>query len=162
MGKNVKIAKTAKIEGPCFIGDNTIIGDFALVRQSHIGKNCLIGAYSEVTRSYLGNNVFLHRNYIGDSVLADNVLFGAGAVTANFRFDQQTIKSQINGKKLDTNLTKLGAIIGEGAKIGVNSTLLPGIKIGSKTYIAPGHTISEDVKDKMFVRKGLIKNKHTS
>lgn len=160
LGKNVKIAKTAKIEGPCYIDDNTIIGDFALVRQSHIGKNCLIGGYSEVTRSYLGNNVFLHRNYIGDSVLADNVLFGAQAVTANFRFDAKTIKSTVNGKKVNTDLEKFGAIIGANSKIGVNTTLLPGVKIGRNTFVGPGETVDDDIEDNIFTIKGKkVKNR---
>ena len=154
LGKNVKITKTAKIVGPCFIRAGTIMGDYVMVRQSHIGKNCLIGGYSEITRSYLGNGVSLHRNYIGDSVLADNVSFGAQAATANFRFDEKSVKSSVNGKRIDTNFEKFGAIIGVGSKIGVNATLLPGVKIGSNTFIGPGETIYEDVEDNLFVLKG--------
>ncbi len=161
LGKNVKIAKTAKIVGPCFIGDNTVIGDFALVRESNIGKNCVVGGYSEVTRSYLGDNVMLHRNYVGDSVLAKNVMFGAEATIANFRFDKKNIKSNVDRVRIDTGLTKFGAVVGESSKIGVNTTLLPGIKIGSNTFVAPGHTIAEDVEDGMFVRKGVRKNNLT-
>src|SRR3989338_1329190 len=160
LGKNVKIAQTAKIVGPCFIDDNTIVGDYALVRQSHIGKNCLIGGYSEVARSYLAEGVSLHRNYIGDSVLDTKVLFGAEATTANFRFDGGSVKSFIKSKKVNTNLAKFGAIVGAGSKIGVNSTLLPGVKIGSNTLIGPGETIYEDVKDNTFLFKtSRTKNK---
>lgn len=158
LGKNVKISNTAKVVGPCVIGDNTVIGDFALVRQSHIGKNCIVGSHTEVARSYLGDHVFLHRNYIGDSVLATDVLMGAEATTANFRFDEKSVNSLVKNKKIDTQLVKLGAMIGTGSKIGVNTTLLPGIKIGSHTYIAPGYTIAEDVADGMFVRKNGVKN----
>ena len=162
LGKNVKIAKTAKIVGPCFIGDNTIVGDFAMIRESHIGKNCLIGGYCEVTRSYLGDGVSLHRNYVGDSVLDKNVLFGAQAATANFRFDEGSIKSLVLDSRIDTELNKLGAVIGEGSKIGVNSTILPGVKIGKHTFIAPGYTIAEDVEDGMFIfKRKTILNKHT-
>lgn len=160
LGKNVRIAKTAKIEGPCFIDDNTVIGDFALIRQSHIGKNCLVGGYSEITRSYLGNNVSLHRNYVGDSVLDEHVLFGAEATTANFRFDENTVKSSIGDIRTDSQMTKLGTIVGKGSKIGVNTTLLPGIKVGSHTYIAPGCTIVEDVEDNMFVKRKKVINTH--
>ncbi len=162
IGKNVKIGKYTRIEGPCFIDDNTIIGDYAMVRQSHIGKNCLIGGYTEVARSYLGDNVMLHRNYVGDSVLDSNVLMGAEATTANFRFDEKTISSFVSGAKIDTNLQKLGAIIGTHAKIGVNTTLLPGVKIGHNTLIAPGYTIAEDVEDEMFIfKKTKVKNRNS-
>lgn len=159
LGKNVKIAKTAKIVGPCFIEDNTIIGDFAMIRQSHVGKNCLIGGYSEVTRSYLSDGVSLHRNYIGDSVLDKNVLFGAQAATANFRFDSKSIKSKADEKKIDTNFAKLGAIIGANSKIGVNTTVLPGVKIGKNSFIGPGEIVYEDIGNNKFMLKGrLTKN----
>jgi bifunctional UDP-N-acetylglucosamine pyrophosphorylase/glucosamine-1-phosphate N-acetyltransferase len=153
LGKNVKIGKYTKIEGPTFIQDNTIVGDYALIRASHIGRQCLIGGYSEVTRSYLSHQVFLHRNYVGDSILDKEVLLGAGACCANFRFDQQPIKSMINGKKISTHMKKLGAIIGEKCKIGVSSILLPGVKIGKKTFIGPGEVIEDDVEEKTFVFK---------
>ncbi len=149
IGDNVKIGDHTKIVGPCYIGDGTIIGDYAMVRESHIGNNCLIGGYSEVTRSYLGNNVMLHRDYVGDSVFGNNVLMGADAVTANYRFD---------GKEVATSsLKKLGAIIGNGAKIGVHSTLTPGVKVGANTFVGPHTLIDEDLKENIFLYKGVKK-----
>ena len=155
----VKVGDYAKIVGPTFVGRNTFIADYTLVNNSHIGEDCLIGGYSEVTRSYLGNKVFLHRNYVGDSVIADNVLIGAEAVVANFRFDGNKIKSEINKEKISTDFLKLGAIIGEGSKIGVNATLLPGVKIGKKTFIGPNQLVKEDIRDyKFFFNNKLREN----
>ncbi|MFN4212418.1 MAG: sugar phosphate nucleotidyltransferase [Microgenomates group bacterium] len=148
LGKNVKIGQGVKIVGPTYIGDNTIIGDFVLIRESIIENNCLIGAFSEVARSYLGEKVYLHRNYVGDSILDKNVLLGAGAVLANFRFDSQPIKN--------TYLSKLGSIIGEGSKIGANATILPGVKIGRNTFIGPLEMVDKDIEDNKFVFKGKI------
>jgi len=158
LSDGVKIGDYAKIVGPTFIGKNSVIADYALVNKSHIGDDCLIGGYSEVTRSYLGDKVFLHRNYVGDSVLADKVLLGAGAVLANFRFDAQPISSFVNGKKVNTGLLKLGAIIGAESKMGVNSLSLPGIKIGKKTFIGPGEVIKKDVTDNKFLFNDQLKN----
>jgi len=118
----------------------------------------LIGGYSEVTRSYLGNKVFLHRNYVGDSVIADNVLMGAGAVLANFRFDGQPIRSKVLKEKITTSFLKLGAIIGERSKVGVNATILPGVKIGKKTFIGPGQIVKEDIADNKFFFDNKLKD----
>lgn len=159
IGENVKIGDFSKIVGPAFIGDNTVIGDHTLIRESQIGEDCLIGSFSEVARSYIGNNVFLHRNYIGDSVLDDGVSLGAQAVTANLRFDGKTVKSTIGQDKIDSNLHKFGAVIGNGSKIGVNSTILPGIKIGKNSIISPHHSIAGDIPDNSFIRKEVFKNK---
>jgi len=157
LGKNVRVGDFTKIVGPCFIDDGTVIGDYAMIRESHIGKNCLVGGYSEVTRSYLGDGVYLHRNYVGDSVLDRGSFMGAGAYTANFRFDAKSVKSKIGDQKIDSQLPKLGTILGEGAKIGVNAVTLPGVKIGRGTFVAPGMVVSEDIKDNMFVLKDEIK-----
>lgn len=159
--RGVKVGDYAKVVGPTFIGENSKIADFALVNKSHIGRNCLIGGYSEVTRSYLGDKVFLHRNYVGDSVIANDVLMGAGGVLANFRFDKQPIRSRISKEKINTCLSKLGAIIGEGSKIGVNATVLPGIKIGKNTFIGPGQIVKEDVGNNKFLFNSQLKDNLT-
>jgi len=140
----VKIYEYAKVVGPCYIGKNSIIGNYSLVRESMIGDNCLIGGYSEVTRSYLGDKVYLHRNYLGDSVVENNVLFGAGAVCANFRFDEKEIHLTVSGAKVNSRRKKLGAIIGSNVKIGVNASLMPGVRIGSGSIIMPNSLIKRD------------------
>lgn len=154
IGNNVKIGDFTKIVGPTYVGDNAVIGDHALVRESHVGNSALVGGGSEVARSYIGEKVMLHRNYVGDSVLDQGVLFGSGAATANFRFDAKTIKLAIGDKKVDSNMNKFGAVIGKNSKIGVNSTLLPGVKIGKDTWIGPGEIIKEDIGDNLFVMNG--------
>ncbi len=154
IGDNVKIGDFCKIVGPTFIDDNSVIGDYSMIRESQIGQDCLIGSYTEVARSYIGNNVFLHRNYIGDSVLDDDVMFGAQAVTGNLRFNGEKISSLVNEEKVDTEMNKLGAIVGYLSKIGVNATILPGVKIGKKTWIGPGEKVTYDVDDKTYLAQG--------
>lgn len=142
---NVKVAAYSKIVGPCFIGKNSIIGNYAMLRESMVGENCLIGGYSEVTRSYFGDRVFLHRNYVGDSVIDNDVLFGAGALTANFRFDGQKITSIVEGKKIKSELDKFGAIIGAKTKVGVNAAIMPGVKIGPGKFVSPQSFSAKDI-----------------
>ena len=106
---------------------------------------------------YIGNNVFLHRNYIGDSVLDNDVMFGAQAVTGNLRFNGEKIFSVFSEEKIDTNMNKLGAIVGNLSKIGVNATILPGIKIGKETWVGPGETVKYDIEDKTYLSDGKEK-----
>ncbi len=156
--KGVKIGNFCKLKGPLYIGKNTIIGDFSMVRESHIGENVLVGGYTEVARSYLRSGVWMHRSYIGDSVIDKNVSFGAGSVTANLRFDNATVKSLVKGKAIDTGLGKFGAAVGEGAKFGVNSIILPGKKIGRNTFVGPGERVVEDLPDNKYLFKGKLVN----
>jgi len=157
--KNVKIGDYVKIAGPCYIGEGAVIADYSLVRNSYIGSHCLIGSSCEIARSYIGNKVMLHRNYVGDSVLDEGVLFGAGVVTANFRFDKGIVSTLVKEKKVSTDLNKCGAIVGKNSKVGVNSTLFPGVKIGKNSQIGPGEIVSKDIKDYAFFIKGTESKK---
>lgn len=141
----VRIHAYAKIVGPCYIGKHTIVGNYSMIRESTIGDHCLIGGYTEVTRSYLGHHVFLHRNYVGDSVFENHILCGSGMVCANFRFDEGEIVSSIKGVPIRTGFIKLGAFVGSEVKIGVNTSLMPGVKIAPCSHVMPHSLVSKDI-----------------
>jgi bifunctional UDP-N-acetylglucosamine pyrophosphorylase/glucosamine-1-phosphate N-acetyltransferase len=151
---NVKIMENVKINGPSYIGYGTVIGQNCLIRESMIGSNCVVGYSTEIARSHIGNNCWFHHNYVGDSVIANNVSMGAGAVTANFRFDEKSIPSRVDDKKIDTGKVKLGAIIADNARIGVNASIMPGIKIGEKSIVGPAVLLDNDLPDGKFCMFG--------
>jgi len=142
---DVRIFENAVVKGPCWIGKNSIIGNGAFVRESIISEDCVVGYNTEVTRSYIGPFCWFHTNYIGDSVLDENVSFGSGAITANLRLDEQDIYSEVKGSKIDTQRNKLGNIIGKNVRIGINSMLMPGVKIGANSFVGAGVILSEDL-----------------
>lgn len=144
---NVRILEFARVCGPAVIKKGTIIGTGSLVRESIIGESCVVGYNSEITRSYIGNNCWFHTNYVGDSVLGNNVSMGSGAVLANLRFDQKNIFSKVNEIKVDTQRSKLGTIAGNSVQIGVNSSIMPGVKIGKNALIGPGVVVDQDLED---------------
>ena len=144
IAEGVKIFEGAKITGPCYIGKNTVIGNNAMVRESIVGENCVIGFGSEVTRSYLGDEIWLHSNYIGDSILEKNVSLGFGSVTGNLRLDEQNIFVTVKDQKIDSNRTKLGMIVGADVRFGVNVSIMPGVKIGSGSFVGPGVILTKD------------------
>lgn len=147
---NVKIFEHTKIVGPCYIGKNTIIGNNNIIRNSHIGDGCVTGFNTDITRSYIGANCWFHSNYIGDSVIDSNVSLGAGTVLANLRLDEGDIFSVVDGKKINTKKNKLGVMIGRNVRIGVNTSIMPGVKIGSNSFIGAGISLSHDVADNSF------------
>lgn len=150
--KGVRIFEGAVVNGPVYIGENTIIANSALVRHSMVGENCVIGYSSEVTRSYLKNDVWLHKNYVGDSVFESNISLGSGTVTGNLRLDEQNIIEKIKENDIDTKRNKLGAIIGSNVRIGINVSIMPGIKIGSGSFIGPAALINTDIPDNSYVK----------
>lgn len=145
--EGVWVMEYAKLVGPLYIGNNTIIGNHSLVRSSMIGENSVVGFSSDVTRSYVGKNCWFHSNYVGDSVVGNDVGMGAGAILANLRLDEGNIPSLIKGEKINSHRNKLGAVLGESARIGVGAQLMPGVKVGKNSVIGPGVVLSSDVLD---------------
>jgi NDP-sugar pyrophosphorylase family protein len=131
----VRVFEGAIIRGPSYIGRNSVIGNGALIRDSSIGNDCVVGYSTEIKHSYIGNGCWFHSNYIGDSVIEDDCSFGAGAITANFRLDETIISSRIDGDRINTGHDKLGAVIGRGCRIGINSSIMPGITIGANSFV---------------------------
>jgi len=146
----VKIFENAKIVGPCYIGKNVIVGNNAIIRESNIESDCVLGFSTDVARSYIGKNCWFHSNYIGDSVLDENIGMGAGANLANFRLDEEEIHSKVKGIKINSNKIKLGSIIGKNVRVGINASIMPGVKIGKDTFIGGGIVIEKDVPDIKF------------
>ncbi len=147
---NVRIFDHTTIIGPAYIGRNTIIGSNNLIRESHIGADSVTGFNTDITRSYIGEGCWFHRNYIGDSVLGNNVSLGAGAALANLRLDEGIISSSVQGENVDTGRIKLGAIIGSDVRIGVNASIMPGVKIGSGSFVGAGVLLGRDLSEGSF------------
>ncbi len=136
--KGAKIFDYAVISSPVYLGKNSIVGNQALVRNSIIGEKSVVGYSTEVARSFLGKNVSSHMAYIGDSIVGDNVNFGAYSCTANLRLDKKTIRVKVKEDRIDSGFDKLGAIIGKGAQIGIGAKLMPGCKVPAKELVRPG------------------------
>lgn len=150
--EGVKIFEGAVVKGPCFIGSGSIVANNALVRESHLGAGSVAGFNTEVARSYVSGRLRTHMNYVGDSVIEDNVSFGAGTVTGNLRLDEGDISVVVKGAKVNTGSQKVGAIIGRNVRVGINTSLMPGVKIGSDSFIGAGIVLAENVEERSFVR----------
>ena len=133
--KSVKINPSAYIEGPTIICEGTEIRHNAYIRGSVIiGKNCVIGNSTEVKNSILFDGVNCpHFNYVGDSVVGENAHTGAGVILSNVRSDKKNVRVE----SIETNLRKMGAIVGANVEIGCNSVVCPGTIIGGNTSIYP-------------------------
>jgi len=146
LSDNAKVLENAVIRGPVYIGSNSIIGNNALVRDySHIGSNSVIGYSTEVKHSYIGDNCWFHSNYIGDSIVDDDCSLGAGTVLANFRLDEGNIQIKVGDNLVDTGYDKLGAIVGRGCRIGVNASLMPGVRVGPDSFVGPQVCLRQDL-----------------
>ncbi|WP_400200838.1 bifunctional sugar-1-phosphate nucleotidylyltransferase/acetyltransferase, partial [Methanobrevibacter smithii] len=120
------------IEGNVYIGKNCDIGPNSYIRgNTYFGDNVHVGNAVEIKNSIIMENTNVsHLSYVGDSVIGSNCNIAAGTNIANLRFDNATIKTKIKNQKIDSGRRKLGAIIGDSVKTGINSSFSPGVKVG--------------------------------
>lgn len=145
--EGARIRSGAYIEGPAFIGRNSDIGPNCFIRpHTSIGQEVRIGNACEIKNSIVMDRTHIgHLSYVGDSVVGENCNLGAGTTIANYRFDGKTIMMKVKNQIVDTGRRKLGVVMGDNVKTGINSSLMPGIRVGQDCWIGPKVLISRDV-----------------
>ena len=135
MDGNAAIYKTAVEEKGVVLKDAAIIGKGCFVAAGayirggvYLDEGVTIGPGCEVKSSLIFRRSRLaHLNYVGDSIVGEDVNFEAGAVVANhFNETERDIDLVIEGEVVKTGVRKFGAIIGDRARIGANAVLDPG------------------------------------
>jgi len=151
--KGARVRAGAYIEGPVFIGEDSDMGPNCHVRpHTSIGAGVRIGNACEVKNSIIMDGTHVaHLSYVGDSIIGEGCNLGAGTITANIRFDKKPIRVNIEGRRVDSGRRKLGAFVGDNVQTGVNVSLMPGVKVGSDAWIAPGLTVYDDVPADVFL-----------
>lgn len=149
VGNGTFIHPTVEISGPAIIGNNCTINHAAFLREGCIvGDNVIIGHASEIKHSVILNeSSCAHLNYIGDSIVGNNVNISGGVIVANYRLDKQNINIKTSSGKIDTGLEKFGAVIGDDSMVGVNSVLNPGTILGRKSVVFPLKSVTGIHKD---------------
>jgi len=136
----------AYVEGPALIRVGAEVGPNAYIRGTTVvGPNAHVGHGVEVKNSVLMADASVgHLSYVGDSVLGCGVNFGAGTNVANLRHDDANVRVSVKGDRVDTGRRKLGAIVGDGAKTGINTSLNAGVKLGAGETTGPGEAVTRD------------------
>ena len=136
--QSAQIAPTAYLGAPCIIGAHTEVRHCAFIRGSAlVGENCVVGNSVELKNVILFDNVQVpHYNYVGDSILGYKAHMGAGSVTSNVKSDKSLVV--IHGDApVETNLKKVGAMLGDFVEVGCNSVLNPGTVVGRNSNVYP-------------------------
>ena len=137
--KSANVFPSAYLGAPCIIGANTEVRHCAFIRGSAlIGENCVVGNSVELKNVILFDNVQTpHYNYVGDSILGYKSHMGAGSITSNVKSDKSLVGVRCDGKRIETGLKKMGAMLGDNVEVGCNSVLNPGTVIGRNCNVYP-------------------------
>jgi acetyltransferase-like isoleucine patch superfamily enzyme len=137
IGNNAVIRSGTIIYCDVIIGDHFHSGHNVVIREkTKIGNNVAIGTSAVIEgKTIIGNEVSLQSMvYIPtDTIIGNRVFIGPNAVLTNDRYPP----TGIGGLR--------GPEIRDGAAIGANATLLPGVCIGEGALIAAGAIVTRDV-----------------
>ena len=116
----------------CKFGKNNIIGPHCFVRdETCVGDFCIVGSHVEVARSKLGAQIKIsHQAFVGDAILADRVIIGAGVVFCNF-----------DGSDSQSSEVGVDTLVGSGTLI------VSPIRIGARVVIGAGSVVTKNIDD---------------
>jgi acetyltransferase-like isoleucine patch superfamily enzyme len=130
LGKGVKIWHLAQIRELAEIGDGTIIG-----RGAYVDHGIVIGRNSKIQ-----NYALLY----SPAILGVGVFVGPAAVLTNDR-SPRAVTPQLELQTADDWSPSGIILIGDGAAIGAQAVILPGITIGAWATVAAGAVVTSDV-----------------
>ena len=167
-GENIWIAKSATIYPSAYLGGPLIVCEDAEIRHcafirgsAIVGKGAVVGNSTELKNSILFDGVQVpHYNYIGDSILGYEAHTGAGTITSNLKSDKSLVTVLCKGEKVETDVKKFGAMLGDFVEVGCNSVLNPGSVVGRHTNIYPLSFVRGYVpQNSIYKRLGEIADK---
>ncbi len=128
------IGRGCEIRSGCYIRGGVLVGEGAVLGHSSEFKHCIVLDHAQAP----------HFNYVGDSVMGHHAHIGAGVILSNFRLDGKNVAVRALGSKdrIDSGLSKFGALIGDGCEVGCNTVLNPGTILGEKSVVMPLSLVS--------------------
>ena len=143
------IHKTAEVSEKAKIAENAKIWNWVQVREgAHIGENTILskGVYVDFD-VHIGKNVKIQNNvsvYHGVTI-KDGVFVGPHVCFTNDKMPRAINPDMSLKSASDWKVSEI--VVGEGASIGANSTILPGVKVGKFALIGAGSVVTKDVPD---------------
>ncbi len=154
IAKSATIFDSARIDGPCIIGEDAEVRHGAYIRADVIiGAGAVIGTASEIKNAILFDGVEVpHYNYVGDSVFGYKAHMGAGAVVSNLKSDRSEVVVKSDKQEIATGRRKVGAMLGDFAEVGCNAVLCPGSVVGKNTTIYPTSCVRGVIPEKSIFK----------
>ena len=133
--EGVEIHPFSRIEGPCYIGKDSILLGTKCREGNSIGPMCRLGG--EVEESIIhGHSNKYHDGFLGHAYVGEWVNLGALTTNSDLKNDYSTVSVMLDGRKgIDTGSTKVGSLIGDHAKTSIGTLLNTGSYVGAMTII---------------------------
>ena len=141
-----RIHPTAEVERGAIVGAATVVWRHAhVMKGARIGARCMIGQGCFVGASARVGDGCRIQNQVsiyGGVELGDEVFVGPSAVFTNIKRPRAAYPKKPAFEK---------TLVGRGATIGANATIVCGVTIGAHAFVGAGAVITRDVPDHALV-----------
>ncbi len=144
VAEKARVEAFSRVSGPCYVGPKTVVRS-ALVRGgTTIGTDCRVGGEVEHSIVYPHSNK-AHFGYLGHSIVGEWVNIGAGSATSDLKNTYGTVRVERASGRVDSGTVKLGAMIGDMAKVSIGCMIYAGKTIGVGAHCSG--LVDQDVPD---------------
>jgi UDP-N-acetylglucosamine diphosphorylase / glucose-1-phosphate thymidylyltransferase / UDP-N-acetylgalactosamine diphosphorylase / glucosamine-1-phosphate N-acetyltransferase / galactosamine-1-phosphate N-acetyltransferase len=134
------ITAFTRLEGPCVLGPRTQVHGAKIRAGTTLGPDCRIGG--EVEGSIVqGHSNKYHDGFLGHAYVGEWVNLGAGTQNSDLRNDYGEISVTVNGRRVNSGLTKVGCFLGDHTKAGLGTLLNTGTNAGIFCNLLPGRLL---------------------
>ncbi len=139
IGEEAKIRPPTVIDGPSYIGKETIIDGAKIRGGCSVGPVCRIAGEIEESIFYAYSNKH-HDGFVGHSYVGEWVNLAALTTTSDLKNTYGKVKVHLSVGAIDTGQIKIGSFIGDHTKTGIGTLLDTGCVIGVACNIFGGGT----------------------
>jgi UDP-N-acetylglucosamine diphosphorylase/glucosamine-1-phosphate N-acetyltransferase len=133
--ERAEIHPFSRVEGPCYIGKNSLLLGAKCREGNSIGDFCRVGGEVEESIIHGYSNKY-HDGFLGHSYVGEWVNLGALTTNSDLKNDYSSVSVMLDGRRsVDTGSTKVGSLIGDHAKTSIGTLLNTGSYVGAMALI---------------------------
>ncbi len=129
--RGAHIASGSIVVGPAVVGAESRVMPFARIREeTTVGPVCRVGGEVEAS-IFLGFSNKYHDGFLGHSYVGEWVNLGALTTNSDLKNNYSPVRVSMPWGEIETGLVKVGAFIGDHAKLGIGTLVPTGAVVGT-------------------------------
>jgi UDP-N-acetylglucosamine diphosphorylase/glucosamine-1-phosphate N-acetyltransferase len=139
IGRDVSISPHCTVEGPCYIGDGSLIQAGATIRAgTTIGPVCKVGGEIDNSIIHAHSNK-QHDGFLGHAYLGEWINIAADCINSDLKNTYGEVTVPVNGVETPTGEMFVGMMMGDHSKAGINLSFATGSVVGFGCNVFVSH-----------------------
>ena len=155
--EGVEVHPFSRIEGPCYIGKDSVLLGAKCREGNSIGPVCRIGGEVEESIIHGYSNKY-HDGFLGHAYVGEWVNLGALTTNSDLKNDYSCVEVMLDGRRsINTGSTKVGSLIGDHVKTSIGTLLNTGSYVGAMALImATGKPLPKFIPSFAWFLEGIV------